>query len=155
MATSGESRERRALVAEDDDLLRSVVADALRAEGFEVDEVGDGAQMLDRAMPVTSGPGRAAEGYALLVSDVRMPLLDGIAVVDRLREQGVRTPVILMSAFGDEWARVKVTALDVVLMDKPFKVAELRAVARRLGGGGASIGVNGVTSGAGFAEAKR
>jgi len=128
-AAAVEGVTARALVAEDDDQLRAVVADALRAEGFAVDEVADGAQMLLRAM---EGAGKVAPGYALVVSDVRMPFLDGITVIDRLRGFGVRTPVILISAFGDEWARVKAKSLDVVLMDKPFKVAELRATARRL-----------------------
>jgi two-component system response regulator HydG len=120
---------RRALVAEDDGAMRSLVADALRAEGFEVDEVGDGAQML---LFVMKGPAGEPRPYDLLVSDVRMPFLDGITVVDRLRGCGIATPVILMSAFGDEWARARAIGLDVVLMAKPFKIADLRAEVRRL-----------------------
>jgi two-component system cell cycle response regulator CpdR len=116
--------KRRALLAEDDDAMRSLVAETLRGAGFEVQEVGDGRQMWIRT--IQSAP------YDLVISDLRLPIVDGLTVLEDLRERAPATPIILMSAFGDDVSRARAEKLRAVFLDKPFPIGELRAAVRRL-----------------------
>jgi DNA-binding response OmpR family regulator len=112
------------LLAEDDPEMRTLVADALRRDGFEIEEVEDGRQLWIR----TLNPG----GYDLVVSDVRLPIVDGLSVIEDLRGRGDRTAVILMTAFGDDTTHARAAEYAALLFDKPFEIGELRAAARRL-----------------------
>jgi two-component system, cell cycle response regulator len=118
--------KRRILVAEDDELIRLVVRRLLEKEGFEVEACPDGQAALEAA---TRG------GHALILTDVRMPVLDGFGLLRRLRAlpELARTPVVILSSMGDEEDVVKgfeLGADDYIL--KPFASAELAARVRRL-----------------------
>jgi DNA-binding response OmpR family regulator len=114
----------RALVAEDDSEMRALVVVALRDEHFEVDEVGDGRLMWLRTVHSAS--------YDLVVSDLRLPIVDGLTVLEDLHDRAPNTGLILMTAFADDSVRARARELGVVLMDKPFRMGELRAAAHRL-----------------------
>jgi DNA-binding response OmpR family regulator len=116
----------RVVVAEDDAEMRRVVAESLRADGHSVLELGDGAQLLVRIARQyrVEDP---AESIDLIVSDLRMPVMTGLAILKGLRDAHCTTPVILMTAFGDESTRRAVKELGAILVDKPFKMADLRA----------------------------
>ncbi|MES1205025.1 MAG: sigma-54 dependent transcriptional regulator [Pseudomonadota bacterium] len=115
----------RVLVAEDDRVARDLLCEILRAEGFEVHAVDDGAGAVERAQP-----GR----YDLVVSDVRMERSSGFDVLKAFAEGSPGTPVILITAFGDVAGAMEAIqrgAYDYV--SKPFNVEELRlTVARAL-----------------------
>ena len=119
------------VVAEDDPEMRSLVAQCLRRDSYDVFEVGDGARLLVRI-------GRQYRLDApepkidLVVTDLRMPVVTGLAILRGLRAAHRTTPVILMTAFGDEAVRHEAVGLGAVLLDKPFSMAELRATALRL-----------------------
>jgi two-component system response regulator MprA len=119
----------RVLVVDDDAALRAAVGRALRLEGFEVDVAADGGEALDR-MDVSQP--------AVILLDVLMPQVDGVAMVRFLRERGDRTPVLMLTA--REGTADKVAGLDAGADDylpKPFALEELlarvRALARRGG----------------------
>ena len=78
------------LVAEDDPALRELYATVFRRAGYEVAVAADGDQALDLA----------GEDVDLIVSDVRMPGCSGLALTAQLREAGVNTPLILITALG-------------------------------------------------------
>ena len=78
------------LVAEDDPALRELYATVFRRAGYEVAAASDGDQALDLA----------GEDVDLIVSDVRMPGCSGLALTAQLREAGVNTPLILITALG-------------------------------------------------------
>jgi len=121
----------RVLLAEDDAEMRSVVADALRGDGYEVVEAVDGGRLLvDIAARLKGGDG--ANSVDLIVSDIRMPICTGLQIVAALRDAHWRTPVILMTAFGDEAVRRHADSLDAVLFDKPFEVDDLRTAVANL-----------------------
>ena len=105
------------LVADDDPAIRAVLTDLLTTEGYAVRFAKDGAAALAdvlRARP------------DLVLSDVQMPRLDGLALAARLRPLGV--PVVLMTA------RFFVGVPDLPFVGKPFDLAAvLDAVARALG----------------------
>ena len=123
---------RRALVAEDDEEMRALVASVLRSEDFEVDEVGDGRGMWRQTL--------SSPAYDLIVSDLRLPIVDGLTVLEDLRARLSRTPMLLMTAFGDAATRARAKVLGAEFLDKPFEMSELRAAARRLCEAAARLG---------------
>ena len=133
----GEREQRalaRVLLAEDDPAALESVSRALQLEGYEVDEVRDGAEALRVAVEAMPD---------LLVLDVMMPEVDGLTVCRRLRSLGHRTPILMMTARAELSDRV--SGLDAGADDylpKPFALDELlariRALLRR-----ASYGVRG------------
>ncbi len=121
-------RPFRILVAEDDLEMRRMVADALRGDGYDVIELVDGGRLLvDIAARMN-----ARESIDLVVSDIRMPVCTGLQILEVLRLSHWHTPVILMTAFGDEATRKRAASLMAVLFDKPFDLDELRAAVARL-----------------------
>jgi two-component system, NtrC family, response regulator AtoC len=113
----------RVLVAEDDAVARDLLCEILRAEGFSVEAVDDGAVAIERA---------SGHGYDLVVSDVRMDRADGFAVLKAFSEHSPDTPVILITAFGDVTGAMEAIgkgAYDYV--SKPFNVEELRLTVTR------------------------
>ena len=113
-------------VAEDDPDMRGLVTDALRRDGYSVVDFADGAGLNGAVVERANGP------IDLIVSDINMPLMTGLAILRSLRESRSTLPVVLMTAFGDESLRREATRLGAVLFNKPFKIDELRSVVRRL-----------------------
>jgi two-component system response regulator AtoC len=115
----------RMLVVEDDAVARDLLCEILRADGFEVEAVEDGAPAVERA-----SQGR----YDLVLSDVRMERVGGLDVLRAFTEKSPATPVILITAFGDVTGAMEAIgqgAYDYV--SKPFNIEELRlTVARAL-----------------------
>ena len=110
---------RRILVIEDDRETAAQLADALAANGYQVDLAVDGNGGLTC--------GRSAE-YAVMTIDRMLPDIDGLAVIRRLREDGIVTPAFIVSALGDIDDRVRgLRAGGDDYLVKPFAVAELLA----------------------------
>jgi DNA-binding response OmpR family regulator len=109
----------RVLVVEDEAPLARGLVDALTFQGYACDVAGDGRRGYEAARK-----GR----YDVVLLDVMLPEVSGLDVLARLRSEGVRTPVIVLTAKGAEADRVK--GLDVGADDyvaKPFALAELLA----------------------------
>ena len=110
---------RRILVIEDDRETAAQLADALAANGYQVDLAVDGNGGLTC--------GRSAE-YAVMTIDRMLPDIDGLAVIRRLREDGIVTPALIVSALGEIDDRVRgLRAGGDDYLVKPFAVAELLA----------------------------
>jgi DNA-binding response OmpR family regulator len=121
----------RVLLADDDAEMRALLAYALRSDGYEVLEAADGGRLLV-AITDAYEDGTGRDAFDLVISDVRMPIASGLAVLESLRKASWRTPVILMTAFGDELTRKRAESLGAVLFDKPFDVDDLRTIALNL-----------------------
>jgi len=122
-------RLHRLLVVDDDSRLRDLLTRYLSEQGFEVKAVGDAAQM-ERA--------RTREHFDLIVLDLMLPGEDGLAICRRLRGTGDMTPIVMLTAKGDEIDRI--VGLEMGADDylpKPFNPRELlarvQAVLRRQG----------------------
>ncbi len=112
------------LLAEDDQSVRESLERALRFEGYDVHAVADGAQALEALM---------TESPDVIVLDVMMPGVDGLVACRRIREKGIRTPVLMLTARHDVADRV--AGLDAGADDylvKPFDLEELLARLRAL-----------------------
>ncbi len=124
----------RILVAEDDADMRTLVAEALRRDGYVVETAADGGRMLV-ALAQQWIDARGAHLVDLIVSDLRMPVCSGLQILEQLRAARWDNPVILMTAFGDDEVRRRAHALGALLFDKPFDIHALRtAVASMLRG---------------------
>ena len=115
----------RILVAEDDPRLRDLLEDVLTEAGWEVTAVGDGRQAHLLAMN--------GRDHDLLLLDVGLPGMDGLTLCGRLRDDGVNTPVLMLTAKGQTVDRI--IGLDAGADDylpKPFDLDELLARLRAL-----------------------
>jgi two-component system OmpR family response regulator len=118
---------RRILIIEDDPETAEQLADSLLSSGYQIDLASDGDEGLRCA--------RAAE-YAVMTIDRLLPGIDGLTVIRRLREEGIVTPALILSALGEIDDRVRgLRAGGDDYLVKPFAFAELlarvEALARR------------------------
>src|SRR6516225_5303666 len=118
---------RRVLVVEDDAETAEQLVDCLRTSGYEVDLAKDGEEGLSHAL---------GADYAVMTVDRMLPGIDGIEIIRRLREDGITTPVLIISALGEVDDRVRgLRAGGDDYLVKPFAFAELlarlEALARR------------------------
>jgi len=114
----------RVLIVDDEPELREQIALSLRQQQYTVDTAGDGALALEKVF---------ADPFDLIVLDLMLPEKDGFTVLRELRAEGVKTPVLMLTAKGEVDSRVK--GLDLGADDylhKPFSMAELLARIRAL-----------------------
>jgi two-component system OmpR family response regulator len=122
--------KQRVLVVDDEPSIVDAVATSLRYEGFEVDEAVTGRAALASAQARTPD---------MIVLDVMLPDLDGLEVTRRLRADGIRVPILFLTArdsLEDKIAGLTIGGDDYVT--KPFSLAEIvariHAILRRTGG---------------------
>jgi len=116
----------RILVAEDDVRLAEVLEQSLSEAGWEVEVAHDGRTAYDRAVP-------GGLPYDVLLLDWMLPGMDGVTVCRRLREMGMATPVMMLTARSE--VRDRIDGLDAGADDylpKPFDLDELLARLRAL-----------------------
>ena len=111
----------RILIAEDEESLRALVARALTSEGHEVKTAGDGKAALDLLVGED-------ERFDLLLTDVRMPVMDGIALALSAARERPELAILLMTGYADQRERAHdIEPLIHDVIPKPFSVTELRA----------------------------
>jgi len=108
----------RILIAEDEEALRGFVARALRLDGHDTTEAADGEDGLAK---LRSG------AYDLLLSDIRMPVMDGIELARRTHGEFPAIKILLMTGFADQRERADDLARIVMdVVDKPFSLPDIR-----------------------------
>ena len=121
--------KQRILVADDDPDMRALVASVLRRGGYDVVEACSGMEAIDHIAPTVW---LKRDGFTAIVSDVCMPDLTGLDLLAALRCTRLETPVILMTAFGDEEVRAEARSLGATaVLDKPFNLDELHAAVQK------------------------
>jgi CheY-like chemotaxis protein len=124
MSGPSERPQLTVLVADDDEDLRSLVVEALRADGYRVIEAHDGAELLDH---LRAGLTDSAPHPDVVVTDVLMPKLSGLGVLDALRRAQWNVPVILMTVMGDGSVHTLARRLGAVrVLRKPLDIDDLR-----------------------------
>ncbi|MBI5086287.1 MAG: sigma-54-dependent Fis family transcriptional regulator [Acidobacteria bacterium] len=113
--------KQRILIVEDEEKLRRVLALQLESTGYEVELAGSAEEAL-----------RLSDRCALVITDLRLPAMDGMALLESIQRQNSRTPVIVMTAFGT--VEIAVEAMKKGAADflpKPFSLDHLMAVVRK------------------------
>ena len=111
----------RILLAEDEEALRAFVARALAMDGHEVVATADGGEALD---VLARDHGR----FDLLLTDIRMPVMDGIALALSAARDYPELTILLMTGYADQ--RERASGLDALIHDvvtKPFTLATIRS----------------------------
>ena len=109
----------KALVIEDDVKIASFLENGFKEAGFVVDLSHDGMDGLDRAL---------IHEYDVAIVDLMLPTLDGLKVIEKMRDEGVKTPVIILSAKSAVTDRIEgLQAGGDDYMVKPFSFSELLA----------------------------
>jgi two-component system, OmpR family, response regulator len=110
----------RVLVVEDDPDIAGFVSKGLTEAGYTIDVASDGEEGLDRAL--------RQPPYDALVVDVMLPRMDGLRLISRVRERGIRSPVLILSAKRSVDERVQgLHSGGDDYLTKPFAMAELVA----------------------------
>ena len=118
------------LLAEDDIHTRHLLAWALRTAGYDVVEAGDGIEVLDEMDARIRK--NCARPFGVIILDVNMPFLTGLDLLAALRSAQWTTPVILITAFGDEAIRTEARELGAfAILEKPLELDELRTAVLR------------------------
>lgn len=110
-------RMERLLVVDDDPVVRDLIVDALATGGFNADACSDGLTALTMA---------AEKGYDLIVTDMRLPGMDGLSLINGLKTRGSTTDVIVVTGYGTIENAVqcmKAGAMDYII--KPFNVDQI------------------------------
>jgi two-component system, cell cycle response regulator CpdR len=111
----------RILVAEDEAGLRSLVARALTLDGHQITTACDGAEALDLLT-------REQGAFELLLTDIRMPIMDGIALALAAARDHPSLGILLMTGYADQ--RERASGLEALIHDviaKPFSLTAIRS----------------------------
>jgi two-component system, cell cycle response regulator CpdR len=111
----------RILIAEDEDPVRMLVTRALAQDGHEIVATADGAEALDVLK-------REAGRFDLMLADIKMPVMDGIALALAAARDFPSLPILLMTGYADQ--RERTSGLDALIYDvvtKPFTLAEIKS----------------------------
>jgi CheY-like chemotaxis protein len=123
-SASSEAELARILIAEDEDALRGLVARALLQDGHDVMTANDGAEALDLLL-------REQGAFELLLTDIRMPVMDGIALALAAARDHPNVTILLMTGYADQ--RERASGLSTLIHDvvtKPFTLATIRAAVK-------------------------
>jgi response regulator RpfG family c-di-GMP phosphodiesterase len=113
----------RILVVDDEKVIREILADFLTMEGYVVHAVEDGAQALEELRQ---------RSYNLVISDLKMPNLSGLELIQKISEESIPVLTVIMTGFGTVETAIeamKKGAYDYIL--KPFKVEEVIHIVQR------------------------
>ncbi|MGE5851218.1 MAG: sigma-54-dependent transcriptional regulator, partial [Candidatus Methylomirabilota bacterium] len=113
----------RILVVDDEESMREFLRILLEKEGHKVATAGDGAAAVSLA---------TSQNVDLIISDIKMPRLDGVGLLGELRQHGLEIPVIMVTAYASSDSAIQAMkhgAFDYIT--KPFKVDEIRLVIQR------------------------
>ena len=119
-------RVRRVLVVDDEPGIRDLLSRTFSLAEYDVDVAPDGLAALDRIRQTR---------YDLLIADLRMPVMDGIAMIREAKRYKSDLPVIIITGYSTESAAIEAVNLGVSgYLTKPFRVPQvLAAAARALG----------------------
>ncbi|MFZ2099745.1 MAG: response regulator [Oricola sp.] len=117
------------LLVEDDESVRTFTARALQIDGHTVDQAEDGDIGLEEVAAKNGG-------YDLVLSDIRMPSMDGITMAKEIAKDFPDMKILLMTGFAEQRERARdVSKIIVDVVQKPFSLAEIRqAVSKALAG---------------------
>jgi len=110
----------RVLIADDEEPMRKLVARAIAMDGHDTVTAQDGAEALEILV-------RERGAFDLLLTDIQMPIMDGIALALSVARDFPRLTILLMTGFADQRERASnLNAIAHDVITKPFSVADIR-----------------------------
>lgn len=122
----GPLERARILVVDDEQAVRDLVARTLTTADYDVDTAPDGASAIDRLQTAD---------YQLLITDLKMPGMDGLSVIREARRKSAELPIIVITGYSTEASAIEAINLGVSgYLTKPFRLPRVLAVtAKALG----------------------
>lgn len=116
----------RILLVDDEPSVRAPLARVLQLDGHIVAQASDGADAFDQFT-------NADEAFDLLISDIRMPVMDGIALALSVAGKQPGFPILLMTGYAQQRERAReLEGLVEDVLTKPFPLADFRAAVKRI-----------------------
>ena len=123
--TSSNETHGRILIADDEQPIVDLLTDLLSGEGYDVAGVGSGTAVLEQL--------QGEHGFGLLLMDLQMPGVNGLDLFERLRNDGIDIPVILITAHGTSSIAIRAMQIGAYdYLNKPFDLDEVLVVVKRL-----------------------
>jgi len=120
---SGQQAQRRVLVVDDDETVRDLLVSGLKAAAYAVDAATDGPTAIERLRD---------EKYDLLVTDLKMPGMDGLTVIREARRHRAGISVLVVTGHSTEASAIEAINMGVAgYVTKPFRMPRLVAAAAR------------------------
>jgi len=120
---SGPPDKARILVVDDEEAVRDLIARSLSAAEYDVETAEDGATAVERMR---------ANDYDLLITDLKMPGMDGLSVIREARRKSADMPIIIITGFSTKSSAIEAVNLGVAgYLTKPFQVSQVLAAAAR------------------------
>ena len=111
------------VIVDDDPEMRSLLADELEEEGYQVTLAKNGLDILSE-IPFQS--------FDLMITDWKLPLRNGLQILSSVQEVHPEMPVVLITAFGDAKIRKKVEKAGAIYLQKPFSMEAFKKMVRSL-----------------------
>jgi excisionase family DNA binding protein len=122
-SAKGTLERPRVLVVDDEQQIRDLVAKTLSTADYDVDTAPDGPSAIDRLKNAD---------YDLLITDLKMPGMDGLSVIREARQRSAELPIIIITGFSTEASAIEAINLGVSgYLTKPFRLPRVLAVAAR------------------------
>jgi two-component system cell cycle sensor histidine kinase/response regulator CckA len=119
------TRGATVLVVEDEDAIRASIRRLLQREGYTVLEAADGAKALELLEE-----DRSSHQVALVLTDLRMPVMDGRQLAAALARRRPSLPIVFMSGFTAQLMDLRLVSPHLAFLAKPFKDSDLLATVR-------------------------
>jgi CheY-like chemotaxis protein len=119
----------RILLVDDEEGFRFAAVVALRRAGYRVEEAMDGKEALRKSLSARD----AGDPFHLVVTDIRMPVMSGIELIDALRERGVDASLCAITCFGDQALVSELAGKGCPdYLEKPFEPGDLLSRVERI-----------------------
>ncbi|MCK9426840.1 MAG: response regulator [Ignavibacteriaceae bacterium] len=113
---------QKILIVDDDKDMCNIISTILKQEGYKIFKAYDGKQAIREI---------SIKNYNLVILDYRLPNMDGIEVLQKIRNMGLSINVIMISAYGNDSIKLKAKELGVdQFLDKPFNLSKLFKVVK-------------------------
>jgi len=117
------SEKNSILLVDDDREFRKAMKRMFERSGYSIDLAADGKEALDVLSKVT---------FDLIISDLRMPNLDGVELMGEIKRQGLDTPIVFLTAYGEVESYMDLMNLGAFeYVNKPIKGQDILDVAKR------------------------
>jgi two-component system, chemotaxis family, chemotaxis protein CheY len=120
---AGHVERPRVLIVDDEQTVRDLVAKTLTMADYDVDTAADGPSAIDRLNTAS---------YDLLITDLKMPGMDGLSVIREVRRRSTELPIVIITGYSTEASAIEAINLGVSgYLTKPFRLPRVLAVAAR------------------------
>lgn len=111
------------LVADDEEIIRSLFTDLLSEEGYEVTSASDGKEAIERVKE---------KSFQIAFIDVHMPIMNGAETVRAIRELNPSTEIVMMDSFPDIFLDEALKEGAITCVHKPFNIQEIIGIVREI-----------------------